>query len=84
KLGFYEKPMIIAGDITGDFTNLNPDALNGALNLRNFAISDTKEVVPIQEIDFKATSTNSLNEINLHSQIADVTLSGKYKLTQIF
>ncbi|WP_407532060.1 translocation/assembly module TamB domain-containing protein [Elizabethkingia meningoseptica] len=84
KLGFYEKPMIIAGDITGDFTNLNPDALNGALNLRNFAISDTKEVVPIQEIDFKATSTNNLNEINLHSQIADVTLSGKYKLTQIF
>ncbi|WP_407483895.1 translocation/assembly module TamB domain-containing protein [Elizabethkingia meningoseptica] len=84
KLGFYEKPMIIAGDITGDFTNLNPDALNGALNLRNFAISDTKEVVPIQEVDFKAISTNSVNEINLHSQIADVTLSGKYKLTQIF
>lgn len=44
KLGFYEKPMIVAGKLDGDFSNLNPDELNGSLNLQNFAISDTKEV----------------------------------------
>ncbi|WP_419869875.1 translocation/assembly module TamB domain-containing protein [Chryseobacterium sp. CT-SW4] len=84
KLGFYSDPMIIAGNIDGDFTNLDPDYLNGYLNLQNFAISDTKEVFPIQEFNLKAVSTADLNQITFNSQIADVELSGKYKLTQIF
>ncbi|MDV3859210.1 cell envelope biogenesis protein AsmA [Elizabethkingia anophelis] len=84
KLGFYEKPMIVAGKLDGDFSNLNPDELNGSLNLQNFAISDTKEVFPLQEVNFKAISTKDSNELNLNSQIADITLTGKYKLTQIF
>ncbi|WP_288791095.1 translocation/assembly module TamB domain-containing protein [uncultured Elizabethkingia sp.] len=84
KLGFYEKPMIVAGKLDGDFSNLNPDELNGSLNLQKFAISDTKEVFPIQEVNFKAISTKDANELNLNSQIADITLTGKYKLTQIF
>jgi hypothetical protein len=84
KLGFYDKPMIIAGGIDGDFSNLDPDHLNGYLNLQNFAISDTKEVYPIQEVNLKAVSTNDLNQIIFNSQIADVELTGKYKLTQIF
>ncbi len=84
KLGFYSDPMIIAGNIDGDFTNLDPDYLNGYLNLQNFAISDTKEVFPLQELSLKAVSTEELNQITFNSQIADVELSGKYKLTQIF
>lgn len=84
KLGFYEKQMIIAGKIDGDFTNLDPDNLNGYLNLQNFAFSDTKEVYPIQEVNLKATSTNDSTKIVFNSQIADVELAGKYKLTQIF
>ncbi|MFP3597904.1 translocation/assembly module TamB domain-containing protein [Chryseobacterium sp. SIMBA_029] len=84
KLGFYEKQMIIAGKIDGDFTSLDPDNLNGYLNLQNFAFSDTKEVYPIQEVNLKATSTNDSTKIVFNSQIADVELAGKYKLTQIF
>ncbi|WP_407533099.1 translocation/assembly module TamB domain-containing protein [Elizabethkingia anophelis] len=84
KLGFYEKPMIVAGKLDGDFSNLNPDELNGSLSLQNFAISDTKEVFPLQEVNFKVVSTKDSNELNLNSQIADITLTGKYKLTQIF
>lgn len=76
--------MIVAGKLDGDFSNLNPDELNGSLNLQNFAISDTKEVFPLQEVNFKAVSTKDSNELNLNSQIADITLTGKYKLTQIF
>lgn len=84
KLGLYEKPMIIAGKIDGDFTNLDPDHLNGYLNLQNFAFSDTKEVFPVQEVNVKAVSTADSTKINLNSQIADIELKGKYKLTQIF
>lgn len=84
KLGFYEKPMIIAGNIEGDFTNLDPDHLNGYLNLKNFAFSDTKEVYPVQEINVNAVSTADSTLVSLKSQIADAELKGKYKLTQIF
>lgn len=84
KLGFYEEPMILAGNVDGDFSSLNPDAPNGYLNLKNFAISDTKDVFPLQEINLAATSTEDSNRIVLKSQIADIDLTGKYKLTQIF
>ncbi|KIA89842.1 translocation/assembly module TamB domain-containing protein [Kaistella jeonii] len=84
KLGFYKDQMILAGDIDGDFSSLNLDAPNGYLNLKNFAISDTKDVFPLQEVYLKAVSTLDSNRIELKSQIADVDLKGKYKLTQIF
>lgn len=84
KLGFYSEPMILAGKLDGDFQNLNPDYLNGYLYLDDFAISDTKEVFPLQQIRINAVSTDSLNQLTLNSQVADVNLEGKYKLTQIF
>ncbi len=84
KLGFYSSPMIIAGGIDGDFKSLDPDNLNGYLNLQDFAISDTKEIYPIQEIKLNAVSTADSTKIKFNSQIADVELNGKYKLTQIF
>ena len=84
KLGFYADPMILAGDIDGDFSSLNPDAPNGTLRLQNFAISDTKDVYPLQEVFLNAVSTLDSNKIELKSQIADIDLKGKYKLTQIF
>lgn len=84
KLGFYKDPMILAGKIDGDFTNLDPDHLNGYLNLKDFAFSDTKEIYPVQEINLKASSTPDSTNIVFNSQIADVELRGKYRLTQIF
>lgn len=84
KLGFYDTPMIIAGELDGDFSNLDPDYLNGYFNLKNFAISDAKEVFPIQEVNLLASSTADSKQIKLNSQIADLELNGQYKLTQIF
>lgn len=84
KLGFYSSPMIIAGGIDADFKSLDPDNLNGYLNLKDLAISDTKEVYPIQEVRLNAVSRADSTLIQFNSQIADVELNGKYKLTQIF
>lgn len=84
KLGFYKEPMIVAGEIDANFADLNPDHLNGSLYLKNFALSNTKDVFPMQEASLIATSTADSNQINLASQVADVELKGKYKLSQIF
>ena len=84
QLGFYADPMIIAGNLEADFTNFNPDELNGFLKLQNFAISDTEEVFPVQDLTLNAVSTTDSTKISLRSQIADVDLDGKYKISQIF
>src|SRR5690606_17294194 len=83
KLGFYETPMALAGTLTADFTSLNPDVLNGELLLQNFVLSDGKEIYPISEISLKAVSTDTLNSIDLRSQIVDASITGQYKLTEI-
>lgn len=84
KLGFYDEPMTLAGNIHADFSNLNPDELNGEMTLKDFAISDNKDVFPLQDIYLNAINNDTENHIDLNSQIADVKLSGKFKLTQIF
>jgi hypothetical protein len=83
KLGFYKDPLILAGKVDGDFSSLNPDALNGYLHLDNFALSDTKDVYPLQQVNLTAVLNGSMNQITLKSQIADFDIKGKYKLTQI-
>lgn len=83
KLGFSETPMAIAGRLNADFNSINPDALNGKMLLKDFALSNGEEIYPISEISLEAVSNETINSIDLKSQVFDVALTGKYKLTQI-
>lgn len=83
KLGFYATPMALAGRLNADFSSLNPDALNGELLLQDFVLSDGEEIYPISEISMKAVSNDTINSIDLKSQIVDASITGKYKLTEI-
>ena len=83
KLGFYATPMALAGKLNADFSSLNPDALNGELLLQDFVLSNGEEIYPISEISLKAISNDTLNSIDLRSQIVDASITGKYKLTEI-
>lgn len=84
RLGFYSEPMTLAGKIDGEFTNLNPDFLNGHLYLDNFAISNGTDIYPVRSIAINAVSTKDSSSLKVQSQIIDLDLVGKYKLTQIF
>ena len=83
RLGFYATPMALAGRLNADFSSLNPDALNGELLLQDFVLSDGEEIYPISEISMKAISNDTINSIDLTSQIVDASITGKYKLTEI-
>ena len=83
QLGFYDSPLAIAGEIDANFDDLNIDALNGQLYLKNFALADEKGVLPLSEISLIAASTADSNRIQLKSQIADAEMKGKFKITQI-
>ncbi|MEC5394183.1 translocation/assembly module TamB domain-containing protein [Bergeyella sp. RCAD1439] len=84
RLGFYQEPLLLAGSIDGAFSSLDPDALNGKLSLSHFALSNGKEVYPVQDIHITAEAQEYANRLSLRSQVADVDLDGNYKLTQIF
>lgn len=84
KLNFYDEALIIAGRVSGSFENLNPDELNGNLYLRDFAVSDTQNVYPIQDIQILAKNTSDFNLLQLNSSFADAKLEGKYRVSQIF
>ena len=81
---FYPSPLIIAGGINGYFKNLDPDQLNGNLQLVNFAVSDTEEIYPIDNLSLVCSTSDEENNISIKSQLIDLDIFGKYKLTQIF
>lgn len=83
ELGFYDSPLAIAGEVDANFDDLNIDALNGQLYLKNFAIADDKGVLPLSEISLVAISTADSNQLQIKSQVADAEMKGKFKLTQI-
>ena len=80
----YQSPLIIAGKIDGYFKSLDPDQLNGNLQLSNFAISDTQEIYPIDNLSLVCSTSDQENNISLKSQFIDLDIFGKYQLTQIF
>ncbi|MDY3521613.1 translocation/assembly module TamB domain-containing protein [Riemerella anatipestifer] len=83
KLNLYKEPLAISGKIDSDFSNINPDFLNGYILLENFKITHKDQTLPLQEIKLEALSTPNENKINLKSQVIDASIQGKYKLTQI-
>lgn len=83
KIGFSKEPMAFAGKINGDFTNLNPDFLNGNLSLHDFALAYKNEIYPLSEVKLDAISNEESNEIHLKSQIIDANIIGKYKITEL-
>lgn len=83
KLGFSETPMALAGKIEADFSSLNPDALNGQLELNDFVMSNGQEIYPVSQVSLTAVSNDTLNSIDLKSQLLDASITGKYKLTEI-
>ncbi|NAW51120.1 translocation/assembly module TamB [Elizabethkingia argentiflava] len=83
KLGFYETPMSIKGNIDASFSNLNPKHLNGYLGLQHFSLADRRGEVSIDRFNLEATSTSNYNQLKLRSQILDAEVEGQYKMTQI-
>ncbi|MDO5510333.1 MAG: translocation/assembly module TamB domain-containing protein [Weeksellaceae bacterium] len=83
KLGFYDEPMIISATLRGEFSNLDPDELNGELYLTDFAYSDTENVYALQDIHLTARNEPGNNLLDLRSQVADISIAGDYRLTEI-
>jgi len=80
---FFDETFALAGKISADFSNLNPNELNGNLSLHDFALAYKTGLYPISNVDFTSVSTDEKNQLKFESQIFNLDLSGKYKLTEL-
>ncbi|WP_100614374.1 translocation/assembly module TamB domain-containing protein [Confluentibacter citreus] len=83
KLNLHAGPLKMKGDIAANFTDLNPDNLNGSLNFNNFLVALETEQFPLDTISIRAVSTKEKDSIVLKSQFASGLIIGNYQLSTI-
>ncbi len=83
QLHLTDQPMAFKGMVTANFSDLNPDYLNGTLNVDDFALANGKDVFALNQISLVAVADDTANSLVLKSQLADVAVTGKYQLTQL-
>src|SRR5690606_41026848 len=83
KLNLHAGPLKMKGDVAANFTDLNPDNLDGILNFNNFLVALETEQFPLDTISVRAVSTQERDSIVLKSQFARGLVTGNYQLSTI-
>lgn len=82
-LHFGTQAIIYHGKIEGDFTNLDPDNLNGNLLLTKSILVTNGERTQLDSVRLFASNTNGRQLIRLQSPFMVAEIEGQYKLTQL-
>jgi translocation and assembly module TamB len=77
------KPLIYRGKMNADFTNINPDALNGKLDMVQSLLVTGEKRLQLDTVRIQAIHTSDSNSISLQSDVASASIHGKYKLSEI-
>jgi len=64
--------------VSANFTGDNIDNVNGQIDLQDFKFIRDKKTIEIQNFMLKTSNSEEKNNITLRSDIADVTINGKY------
>ena len=71
------------GKMEGDFTNLDPDNLNGNLFVTNSILVTNGQRTQLDSVRLFAENINGQQLIRLHSPFMVAEIKGRYKLTQL-
>ncbi len=71
------------GRISGDFASTNPDSLEGQLKLANLVMVQGGKKLATDSILLLARRIDDKEDIQLHSEMADLDWNGEYKLTEL-
>lgn len=83
KLNLTDQPLAVKALVSANFSDLNPDYLNGDLYVDDFALANGKDVYTLNKMSLKAISDESSNSIVFNSQLMDASITGKYQLTKL-
>jgi hypothetical protein len=75
--------LIYRGSIRGDFTNTNPDSLDGKLFILESLLVHNQQRVQMDTIQLLAGVNDSARYIQLNSDVVNAQLRGRYKLTEL-
>ncbi len=75
--------LIYRGSIQGDFTNTNPDSLDGKLFILESLLVHNQQRVQMDTIQLLAGVNDSARYIQLNSDVVNAQLRGRYKLTEL-
>ncbi len=81
-LHFVQDTLNLQGRIKADFDRLDIDKPEGQLALTNWNIQNDSGKIHIDSVLLKATSSDTLNQIQLTSPLATLDLTGNYKLSE--
>ena len=82
-LNLTSNKMIYHGDIDADFTNLDPDHLNGNLNVTHSILVTDSNRITLDSLSVIAQSSGENENLEIRSDFLNASIKGKYKLTQI-
>ncbi len=75
--------IIYHGDIAANFTNLDPDKLDGNLKITHSILVTDSNRVTIDSIGMAASDSGGNERIVVRSDFLNASIDGKYKLTQL-
>lgn len=69
--------------LDANFTGRNIDELNGSIDLKKFKLAREGKVFDVKSLNLSTTNSNSQNNITMRSDIADLDITGKYRLLEM-
>jgi translocation and assembly module TamB len=75
--------VIYRGKIVADMPNINPDSLEGDIQIIHSLLVTNNERLQLDTVTITASHPGDSSRITVESDIAKVRLAGKYKLTQL-
>jgi hypothetical protein len=69
--------------LDGDFSSTNPDSLQGNLNIYDILFSNAGKSLHTDSIRLMAAHSDTAQQIQIRSEMADLDWTGRYKLTEV-
>ena len=77
------QPLTFHGQIAADFTNLDPDNLDGNLLLTHSIIVNSGQRMQFDSLQLLAANEGTAHRLEIKSDFLSLSLKGQYKLTQL-
>jgi len=72
----------IKGRLVADFSSTNPDSLQGNLKVTNLDVLHGSRRIATDSLTLIASRQDDIQDIQLHTEMADIDWKGRYKLTE--
>jgi len=81
-LHFIPDTLQVKGHLVADFASTNPDSLQGDLTITGLDILQGARHIATDSLALIATRKADIQDIHLHTEMADIDWKGRYKLTE--